>query len=258
MFPFLEVAGVFIPTYNLVLAVGILAGAMQLFFLARRKRVTLQFLAGNFFLLLFVTLFFSRLAEVLFHGYSLLELPFFWMKDGNFNFFGGVAGFIAVLAFLSRKFNENFFTWLDLILLPASLTLVFHHFGTFFAGSAYGTQTALPWGVTFTNPDAVGYSTIPIHPVQIYAALLVFGFFIAASLISKHTTMAGKAGIFLILTISLLYFFLDFLRADSAVVFGFFRASQYFALAFSIFAALLVIRMKRKIYETRGGEFHVS
>jgi len=258
MWPFLEIGGVFIPSYNIALAVGVLAGAVQIFVAARRKRVILRFLADNFFILFLVSLFCARLTEVLLHNYSLLEFPFFWAKSGGFHFFGGVVGFIATLAFLARKYNENFFVWLDLTLLSAAPVLFFHHLGTFLAGSAYGTQTELPWGVTFTNPDAVGYSTIPIHPTQVYAMLIVLVLFIAASIIFKNTTQNGKTGVFLLLTFSITYFFLDFLRGDSAVVFGYFHASQYFALALAIFAAVLVIKIKQSAHEARSGEIHIT
>ncbi len=258
MWPFLEIGGIFLPTCNLVFAIGILVGAAQLFFAARRKRVILQFLADNFFVFLFVSFFSARLVEVLIHNYSLLDFPFFWAKSGGFNFFGGVIGFLFTLALLSRKYNENFFTWLDLTLLSFAPVLFFYHLGTFLEGSAYGIQTALPWGVTFTNPEAVGYSTLPIHPTQVYAMLLSLIFFITAFLVFKNTTQSGKTGVFLLLTFSISYFFLDFLRGDSAVVFGFLRASQYFTLALVILSVVLVIKMKQFAHEARSGELHIN
>ncbi|MFH1546539.1 MAG: prolipoprotein diacylglyceryl transferase family protein [Patescibacteria group bacterium] len=257
MWPFLEISGVFLPTYNLALTIGVLAGATQLFFAARRKRMILQFLADNFFILLFAALVAARLAEVLLHNYSLLEFPFFWAENGGFDFFGGAIGFLIALAILSRRYNENFFSWLDLTLLATAPALFFHHIGTFLVGSAYGTQTALPWGVTFTNPEAVGYSTLPIHPTQIYAALLVLGLFVFASAIFKNTAKTGKAGIFLLLTLSIAYFFLDFLRGDSAPTFGLLRASQYFTLTLALVAAILVVKIKQSTYEARSGEFQI-
>lgn len=258
MWPFIEIGGIFLPTYNLALAIGVLAGATQLFFAARRKRVILQFLADNFFLLLLATLFFARLSELLIHQHSLMEFPFFWRESSGFDFFGGIAGFLITLAVLTRKYNENFFTWLDLSLLAATPALFCHHIGTFFAGSAYGIPTSLPWGVTFTDPEAVGYSTLPIHPTQLYAALLLLAFFIIASAIFKHTTQTGKTGAFLLLTLSLTYFSLDFLRGDSAPTFGPLRASQYYTLVLAVVAAVLVLKMKQTAREARSGELHIS
>ncbi len=166
-------------------------------------------------------------------------------------------GFLIALFFLTRRFNENFFIWLDLSILTLTPVLFFHHLGTFFAGSEYGTQTALPWGVTFTNPEAVGYSTLPIHPTQIYAAIIVLGLFIAASFIFKTTARSGKTGAFLLLTLSLAYFSLEFLRGDSAPTLGLLRIDQYFTLAFAVLAVGFVIKIKYTAREARVGEIHL-
>jgi hypothetical protein len=56
---------------------------------------------------------------------------------------------------------------------------------------------------------------------------------------------------------SLSYFFIDFLRGDSAIVFGILRASQYFTFTFAIFAAILVINMKQIAHKNRSEEFPI-
>ncbi|MFA6458096.1 MAG: prolipoprotein diacylglyceryl transferase family protein [Patescibacteria group bacterium] len=258
MWPFFELAGIYFPVYNIALVIGILLGAGELFLAARRKRVMLQFLADNFLWLLLVTLFFARLAEVLLRNFSLLDFPFAWGNTAGLSFFGAALGLLGMLALLARRYNENFFTWLDLIMLAVAPVLFFHHIGTFFVGSEYGIPTALPWGVTFTNPDAVGYSTIPLHPVQLYAAVIMLGLFAAASFIFKTTARAGKAGTFLLLTLSIMYFCLDFLRGDSAPTFGVLRASQYFTLVLALIAAGITLRMKIAAREERRGELHIK
>ena len=257
MWPFLEMWGFRIPTYNLVLALGVLAGFATLIFAARRKRVPLQFLADHFFILFIATLFLARLVEVWLYNYPLLELPFFWQESGGFNLYGGVIGFLLTLAYLCHRYNETFFKWLDLSVFSAAATLLFHHFGTFLSGSAYGIPTNLPWGITFTNPDSAVLTTLPIHPTQIYGTLLTLVFIIFATVIFKRTKAPGKAGIFLLLTLSLTYFSIDFLRGDSAPTFGGLRASQYFTLGLAIIAAILVIKMKRMVLMARSDELHI-
>jgi len=257
MWPFVEIAGIFIPTYNLSLAAGVLLGAVVIFFSARRKRIILRFFADNFLWFLLVTFFTARLVEILLHNYSLLDFPFFWAENGGFDFFGGAIGFLILLAILAQKYNENFFTWLDIVALAAAPVLTLHHLGTFLAGSNYGLPTNLPWGVVFTNSDSAVITTLPIHPVQIYSAILILAFFIAAVVIFKKTNQSGKTGGFLLLTFSLGYFCLDFLRGDSAVVFGALRASQYFALGLAFVATTLVFKMKFSASEARVGEIHI-
>jgi len=135
--------------------------------------------------------------------------------------------------------------------------LIFHHIGTFLAGSHYGSPTNLPWGVIFTNPDSAVITTLPIHPIQIYSVILMLALFITATAIFKKTTHVGETGSFLLLTSSLCYFCLDFLRGDSAVAFGPLRASQYLTVGLSFVAMVLVIKMKFSARNARSGEIHI-
>ena len=56
-----------------------------------------------------------------------------------------------------------------------ALGLAFEQLGALLAGSGYGTETAVRWAVTYTDPLAARWSGtplgVPLHPVQAYAAL---------------------------------------------------------------------------------------
>ena len=257
MWPFLDFAGLHFPTYNLTLAVGILVGLGILFFSARRNRVALRFLADNFLILFVITIVFARLVEVWLNDYPFTSIPFFWQENGGFSFYGGMIGFLLALWWLCRKYSESFLTWLDLLTLSATSVLIFHHVGAFFSGAAYGIPTVLPWGITFTNPEAAVLTTLPIHPIQLYAAILTALFFAIGIYISNKTRVAGKVGIFLMLTLSISYFFLGFLRGDSAPMFGILRANQYFSLAFITLSASLVYKTKYEKHSARNNELNI-
>jgi phosphatidylglycerol:prolipoprotein diacylglycerol transferase len=63
----------------------------------------------------------------------------------------------------------------DVMASPLALGLAFEQLGALLAGSGYGTETAVRWAVTYTNPLAARWSGaplgIPLHPVQAYAAV---------------------------------------------------------------------------------------
>jgi len=258
MWPILEIAEFYFPTYNLILVFGILCGLATLFWSARCKRTTLQFLADHFFSLLLGSILIARLTEIWLNNYSLISFPFFWQENGGFNFCGGIVGFLITLAVICRRNNENFLAWLDLSVLSITSTLIFHHIGTFFSGANYGISTVLPWGVTFTQPDSAVLTTIPIHPVQIYSAIFTLILFISAVVIFRRTREHGKTGVFLLITLSLAYFFLDFLRGDSEPIFGVLRASQYFMIAFIIVSAILALKMRLSTFVTSSHEFQIK
>jgi phosphatidylglycerol:prolipoprotein diacylglycerol transferase len=63
----------------------------------------------------------------------------------------------------------------DALAAPVALGLAFEQLGALLAGSGYGTEAAVRWSVTYSNPLAARWSGtplgIPLHPVQGYAAL---------------------------------------------------------------------------------------
>jgi len=56
----------------------------------------------------------------------------------------------------------------DTFALPLALAMSVGRFGCFFNGCCYGTPTALPWGVSFRQPDG---QVLLCHPTQIYESL---------------------------------------------------------------------------------------
>jgi phosphatidylglycerol:prolipoprotein diacylglycerol transferase len=63
----------------------------------------------------------------------------------------------------------------DALAAPIALGLAFEQLGALLAGSEFGTETRVPWAVTYTHPLAARWSGapigVPVHPVQAYAAL---------------------------------------------------------------------------------------
>jgi phosphatidylglycerol---prolipoprotein diacylglyceryl transferase len=245
MWPYLEFAGIRFPAQALTLAAGILIGLFVLFWATRRRRVSLAFLSDHFLLLVITTFITARLTEIWLHRMSLSAFPFFWESQSGFDFFGGAIGFLVALFIVARRAGENFFIWLDLTAIATTTTLIFYHIGTFLDGTNYGASTKLPWGVSSV------LTTLPVHPSQIYATVLTFILIICAAFMFKRTRTAGKTGFFLIFTVSLGYFLLDFLRGDSAPTIGVLRASQIFSIGFAVLSAGFFFKLKRKKLNAR-------
>jgi len=87
---------------------------------------------------------------------------------------GAVAG-VSVAAIYARRNRMPLTTTADALAAPFALGLALEQLGALLAGSGYGTETAVRWAVTYTNPLAARWSGtplgIPLHPVQAYAAL---------------------------------------------------------------------------------------
>jgi phosphatidylglycerol:prolipoprotein diacylglycerol transferase len=87
---------------------------------------------------------------------------------------GALAGAGAAIVYARRK-RLPLGNTADALAAPLALGLAFEQLGTLLAGSGYGTEAAVRWAVTYTNPLAARWSGtplgIPLHPVQAYAAL---------------------------------------------------------------------------------------
>jgi phosphatidylglycerol:prolipoprotein diacylglycerol transferase len=106
----------------------------------------------------------------------LLEDPaqtaLFW-RDPTFLFggktiVGGLIGALIAVEWIKRRLGVNTATG-DLLALPLIVGIAIGRIGCFLSGledHAYGTATALPWGVDFGDG-------VPRHPAQLYEALFL-------------------------------------------------------------------------------------
>ncbi len=87
----------------------------------------------------------------------------------------GVLAAAGSAALYVRLRNMPALATADALAAPIALGLVCEQVGTLLAGSGYGTETTVPWAVTYSSPAAALWSGtplgVPLHPVQAYAAL---------------------------------------------------------------------------------------
>jgi phosphatidylglycerol:prolipoprotein diacylglycerol transferase len=91
----------------------------------------------------------------------------------------------------------------DTLSAPLALGLCFEQLGALLAGSSFGTESTLPWAVTYTDPLAARWSGAPlgvsVHPVQAYAAIAFLTISICLLLLLASRRQHGDvAGVFLI------------------------------------------------------------
>lgn len=125
----------------------------------------------------------ARLGHVLFYDpeYYLqnpLEIIAIW--HGGLASHGGAIGLLTALFLFTRRHKDyTFLQLLDKLAIVAPLLGAFIRVGNFLNQEILGTKTALPWGVIFCNPlDPLSSSHTPLHPVQLYEALLYFTLFL--------------------------------------------------------------------------------
>jgi phosphatidylglycerol---prolipoprotein diacylglyceryl transferase len=175
------------------------------------------------------------------------------------DFYGGFAGaLIAVGIFFARKPQMPGWKVADLAAPAIALGQGIGRIGCFMAGDDYGKPTDLPWGVSFTDPDAAQIGgaplNVPLHPVQLYESLFCFMLFFFLVHKSKNRKFEGQV----ILAYSLLYaagrFMIEFVRGDADrgfVLSGVLSTSQLCAILVAcVCIPLYIIRSRSRDYST--------
>jgi phosphatidylglycerol:prolipoprotein diacylglycerol transferase len=112
----------------------------------------------------------GRLGYILFYNFeyylnNIFDILKIW--QGGMSFHGGVIGIVIASIIFSKKNNNNFFEYLDVIALVSPIGIFFGRIANFINSELYGSETSLPWGVQFIQID-----NLYRHPSQIYEAIL--------------------------------------------------------------------------------------
>lgn len=206
-----------ITTFNLLLVVSFIVAIFYLIRFIRLKKMRLSFFVENFTWLMVIPLIGGRLFYIIEHfsmfRSNLIKIFFLW--DFGFSAFGILYVGIAMLFYLTRKVHEDFWGWLDVFSLSGFAALFIIHIGHFFNGTHYGRLTDLPWGIKFDTFN-IPY-TNPIHPTQLYSALITFFIFSISIKSVKRTHLTGIVSTLAIMLYSISALGIDFLHGSPSV-----------------------------------------
>jgi phosphatidylglycerol:prolipoprotein diacylglycerol transferase len=261
MIPFLHLGPLSIPTYGLMVAIGLLVAAYVLQADINRHRA--QFIKSGYlrsgseksygdeaFLVIGVVgvtgLVGARLYSVLESPRELIANPAVLISRYGFTWSGSFITTLVALVFLARHFRIPVLDFMDLCSPPAALGYAIGRIGCLLSGDGdYGVPTNLPWGMSFPNglvptPDRV-------HPTPIYEFLA--GVISAAFLWRMGKKAASGAGFsgeifsgYLILT-GIARFLVEFIRINPRVFYGLTNA-QVVSLLSILAGAILLWRVR--------------
>jgi phosphatidylglycerol---prolipoprotein diacylglyceryl transferase len=263
MIPFLHLGPLSIPTYGLMVAIGMLAAAYLLQFDINRRRA--QFLERGYlkdadkksqgdeaFLIIGIIgvsgLVGARLYSVLESPRELLANPAVLISRYGFTWSGAVITTLVAMMFLARHFDIPVLEFMDLCAAPAALGYAIGRLGCLLSGDGdYGVPTNLPWGMSF--PNGIVPTTDRVHPTPIYEFLA--GTIIAAFLWRMSTKALSSGGSHgevisanLILT-GIARFLVEFIRINPKVLYGLTNA-QIVSIFSMVLGFTLLWRIKRK------------
>jgi len=188
----------------------------------------------------------ARIHYVIFHLAAFGQNAFAWLLIFHFpglSFRGAILGGLFGLWVFSKKEKWPFWEIGDIGVLGVSLGEAIGRIGAFFSGSAYGSLTNLPWGVSMIG--LLGKR----HPVQIYESLVALLTFIILLKLKKfwqEKNLTGGNFLLYFFLFGLTKFFLEFFRGER-VYFRGWPVNQVVDLIFMLVAAFIFLSSLGKI-----------
>lgn len=254
MYPvLLQIGPVTIYSLWIFLALAIFLSLLIVNKLSKFRMVKLAFLSENSLLIFFFGLIMARIFFIIFNfGYfwettinegNYFEILHIW--DKGLSIWGALFGIALSLYLLARKQKEDFLAWSDILSISVLFGMTLANIGAFLDGRNYGTPTDLPWGVLFETSQFA----VPIHPVQLYAA--IYTLIIGALLIHFFNHRLFKTGGIITFAAITAYCFCrfleEFIRGDeSFLLFDLIRVGQIFSLLGLFFGGYMLYRYFRK------------
>ncbi|MEG1635038.1 MAG: prolipoprotein diacylglyceryl transferase [Rikenellaceae bacterium] len=119
----------------------------------------------------------ARLGHCMFYDfdyYSANPLQILNIREGGLASHGAAIGLLIGLYMFSRRYKKQYIWTLDRVttVIPIGGALI--RLGNLANSEIYGTATDAPWGFVFVRAG----ETMPMHPTQIYEALIYIALFI--------------------------------------------------------------------------------
>ena len=245
-----------IHTFGILLATAYLAAFWWLMREGRRDRIDVEALSSLAFWAIVGAIIGAKALMVVRDLPAYLSSPAaafsssVLMSAGDF--YGGFIGALVASALFFQRHSLPFWRTADLCGPAIALGQAIGRIGCLMAGDDYGRPTRMPWGVTFTDPDAADIGgaplNVPLHPVQLYESIVCAMLFVILVRLLRRKRFDGEV----ILAYTALYaiarFALEFFRgdADRGFVLGWLSTSQFIAAILGPAAIALLVARNRQ------------
>jgi phosphatidylglycerol:prolipoprotein diacylglycerol transferase len=196
-------------------ALGVLFALMLALRTARIVRIDPNKLWNLCIVALFAALVGSRLLLVVVN-WTVLRVHPLWVLGLamiHHPLVSAVAAALAVIVAIiyAQRQNLPIRATADALAAPLALGLAFEEIGALLAGSGFGTETRVPWAVSYSDPLAARWNGTPLgvllQPVQAYAAFAFLAVSVCLVIWLPHRRQSGDiAGACLMATGAVVYF----------------------------------------------------
>jgi phosphatidylglycerol---prolipoprotein diacylglyceryl transferase len=203
--------------YGLTFLIGLIVGWLLVRRWVPRYGVSREHIDGLIGSIALGTVLGARLYFVLQNdlaGYVQAPWRFLAIWEGGLAYFGGLFGAIAAAFIYTRRHRLSFARVADLFAPAVPVGSAIGRIGCGLAGMDYGTPTAVPWGVVYTNAESYApVDGISRHPTQFYELV---GDLVIAAVLLRFRGRLPEGGLFVLylMLFAILRFVLFFFRGD--------------------------------------------
>ncbi len=223
----LQIGSLAIYWYGIFVAIAFVLGHLNIRANAKTYNLPMNAVDDLIFKLAFALIIGARLGIVLINLDYYLANPMHIFTRAGLGSHGAIITVMILGYFLAKKANLAYWTMADAIAPSLSIGHIFVRMGNFINGELYGAPTTLPWAIEFPT------SGQPVHPVQLYEALLSLLILPFALKWARSPKYPGYAFFRVMLIHSVIRVFLDFLRQHTTLI-GPFVLTQIIAFGFII------------------------
>lgn len=234
-------------SYGFFIAAAILLGLAIGMREAKHRGLSHRMVPDLGFYIILSAILGARLLYVLLKPDYFLQHPLdiiqFW--KGGLVFIGGAIGAVGAAVVYLRLHREPFWSWADAFAPGIAAGQAIGRIGCLMAGCCYGETCALPWAITFTNPNSLAPLHMELHPTQIYHSLA--GILTLVLLYGLKKRLQGSGQLFGVLMVcyGALRFAIEFFRGDFRGHLGPLSVTQWVALGVLILGIAL-FQMRRR------------
>src|SRR5262249_54935566 len=151
-------------------------------------------------------------------GHPISEV--FMITRGGLVYYGGLVGASLTFILVTRLKNMPLWKTADVMAPSIALGCSFGRVGCLLFGCCFGKVCSAPWAIRFppgheTHP--VGGEAIPVHPTQIYDAILNFGLYAGLAWVYRRKKFDGDVFAFYLVGYAILRFAVESFRGDYPV-----------------------------------------
>jgi phosphatidylglycerol:prolipoprotein diacylglycerol transferase len=204
--------------YGVMIALAFLAGLWTATLRARREKIPGEKIADVTLWLMIGGIIGARVAYVTtYWREEFADQPFsevFMIQHGGLVYYGGLIGAIVGGAIYIRWKKMPFWRTADVLAPSIALGNVFGRIGCLLNGCCYGRACSLPWAISFPADNPLNPPTYPVHPTEIYDALLNFGVYLFLAWLFRRKKFDGQIFTTYLLCYAVTRSFVEYFRGD--------------------------------------------